>query len=37
LKALVVLHVSDNLYHDDIHFEDGITHFDDYILRFVLE
>jgi hypothetical protein len=30
LKAILALHASDDLYHDDIHFIDGIFHVDEY-------
>lgn len=30
LKAIIALHASDDLYHDDIHFLDGIFHVDEY-------
>jgi len=30
LKAILVLHASDDLYHDDVHFLDGIFHIDEY-------
>lgn len=30
LKAIIALHASDDLYHDDIHFIDGIFHVDEY-------
>ncbi|MFC1522549.1 CocE/NonD family hydrolase [Elusimicrobiota bacterium] len=32
LKAVIALHASDDLYHDDIHFIDGIFHMDEYHL-----
>jgi predicted acyl esterase len=33
LKAIVALHASDDLYHDDIHFIDGVMHVDPYALQ----
>lgn len=30
LKAILAVDASDDLYHDDVHYQDGVLHFDDY-------
>lgn len=32
LKAIIALHASDDLFHDDVHYVDGLMHFDEYEL-----
>lgn len=32
LKTIISVHGSDDLYHDDIHYLDGVLHFDEYIV-----
>ena len=32
LKAVLAVHASDDLYHDDVHYLDGVFHIDEYIL-----
>lgn len=33
LKAIIALHASDDLFHDDVHYVDGVLHIDPYLLE----
>lgn len=33
LKAIIALHASDDLFHDDVHYVDGVLHIDPYLLQ----